>query len=72
MPDTKSMLQKMDQAIAEELKAEHSVMMEQLESEEEKQGVDKKAKKKQRQGGVICCCYAEGCRIGPMVERQGV
>lgn len=56
IPETKGTLD----ALTAMIRAQH-------EEEEKKNG--KKNTKKKRGGGVICCCGAEGCGIGPMVEK---
>jgi len=69
LPDTKNILQKLDDAYAEELKDEHKQEME----EEEKQDKGKAAakKKKRTAGGQICVCGSPGCYIGPMRGTDG-
>ena len=63
LPDTQSLLQRLESAEKNELRREHREAME----EEEKQG---KPKKRQRRGGTVCMCEDPNCRIGPFLEKQ--
>jgi hypothetical protein len=64
LPDTTSILQRLEVAEKEELRREHKEEMEM----DEKNG--QATKKRQRQGGTVCCCEDPNCRIGPFIEKQ--
>jgi hypothetical protein len=62
LPDTRSILERLEVAEKEELRREHKEEME----KEEKSG----QKKRQKRSGAICCCEDPHCRIGPFIERN--
>lgn len=64
IPDTKSLLQRLDSSFKEVLQQEHKEQT----KEDDKNGVKKKQKPK---GGTICMCESPGCSIGPFIEKQG-
>ncbi|MHC5536711.1 hypothetical protein ACYOEI_00370 [Singulisphaera rosea] len=61
LPDTKSILERLEVAAKDELRREHKEEME----KEEKAG-----KKRQKRGGSVCCCEDPHCRIGPFIEKS--
>lgn len=65
IPDTKSILERLERAEKDELRREHKEEME----KEEKTGQGNK--KRQRRGGSICRCEDPNCRIGPFIEKSG-
>jgi hypothetical protein len=65
IPDTKSILQRLETSSKDILRQEHKEEM----SEEEKPGKQKKRQKPK--GGSVCCCEDPNCRIGPFIEKQG-
>ncbi len=67
LPDTKSVLSDLEKAFLSELQREHR---EETKQEDKEGKSSTKKRREQKRGGIICMCMAEGCGIGPMIEKN--
>lgn len=68
LPNTKSILDNLENAFIKELQSEHVQATNDKDKEDEAKG--KKKQHRRPKGGTICCCQVEGCSIGPFLAKE--